>query len=344
MRVSVALPTCMEGMIYPIPFASPEQLVQIVERAESLGYHSVWGNDHMTTQAYVRQRFDQPPRYWEPLVTYAYLAARTRRIRFGTGVLVTPLRRDIVVLAKQIATLDQFSGGRLLVGVGVGAYREEFEALQPGRKVHRGRLLEESLRALRTLFNEREASFRGTYYSFHDVQLFPKPKQQPLPLYVGGNSLNAVRRAARYGQGWMPAALPAHQLLQRLEVLRSEAEIRGRDPGSLETAPQMVVLLARTHEEAVSRFRRSQMYHHLLSLQTSTLRGQEASAFEDANLIGTPDEVAAKARDLRAAGVTHLAALLFAVNTVSEFIEQMSWFAEEIVPLLEDAKPQAGVP
>ena len=133
----------MEGLTYPIPFSDPENLVRIAQHAEALGYHSVWGNDHMTTQHYVRAEFSVPPRFWEPLVTYAFLAAHTKTLRFGTGVLVLPMRRDIVVLAKQIATLDHFSGGRLEIGVGVGAYREEFEALWPGAEVHRGDMVEE---------------------------------------------------------------------------------------------------------------------------------------------------------------------------------------------------------
>ena len=110
--VSAGLPTGMEGLTYPIPFSSPETLIRIAQHAEKLGYHSVWGNDHMTTQHYVREEFPVPPRFWEPLMTYAFIAADTTTLRFGTGVLVLPMRRDIVVLAKQIATLDHFSGGR----------------------------------------------------------------------------------------------------------------------------------------------------------------------------------------------------------------------------------------
>ena len=167
----------MEGLTYPIPFSNPEDLVRIAQHAEALGYHSVWGNDHMTTQHYVRAEFSVPPRFWEPLVTYAYLAAHTKRLRFGTGVLVLPMRRDIVVTAKQIATLDHFSNGRVEIGVGIGAYREEFDALNPQARVHRGDMVVEGVTALRLLFSQRAASFDGKYYKFRDVELFPKPKQ-----------------------------------------------------------------------------------------------------------------------------------------------------------------------
>ena len=88
MRVSLGLPTCMEGMMYPVPFISPEQIIEIARLAETLGYHSVWGNDHMTTQKYVREKFSQPPNFWEPLITYSFIASRTKTLKFGTGMLV----------------------------------------------------------------------------------------------------------------------------------------------------------------------------------------------------------------------------------------------------------------
>src|ERR1700758_783920 len=185
---SVGFPTGMEGLTYPIPFSNPEDLVRVARHAESLGYHSVWGNDHMSTQHYGRAEFPVPPRFWEPLVTYAYLAAHTSTLRFGTGVLVLPMRRDIVVTAKQIATLDHLSNGRVEIGVGIGAYREEFEALNPDVQVHRGEMVEEGVKALRLLFSERDVSFEGKYYKFKDVELFPKPLQKDLPIYFGGNN------------------------------------------------------------------------------------------------------------------------------------------------------------
>src|SRR5258708_21582852 len=174
--VSAGMPTGMEGLTYQIPFSSPETLIKIAQHAERLGYHSVWGNDHMTTQHYVREEFPVPPRFWEPLMTYAFIAAATTKLRFGTGILVLPMRRDIVVLAKQIATLDHFSGGRFELGVGVGAYREEFDALNPDSEAHRGDMVDEALLAFNLLFKERGASFHGKYYQFHAVHPAPQAK------------------------------------------------------------------------------------------------------------------------------------------------------------------------
>lgn len=344
MRVSVGLPTGMEGMMYPVPFITPEQMVEVAQLAEALGYHSVWGNDHMTTQRYVRQEFAQPPNFWEVLMTLAFVAAETRTLRVATGVLVPAMRRDIVVVAKQLATLDHFSRGRLIVGLGVGAYREEFEALNPGWRVRRGDLLEESLQALRLLFTERVAAWHGTYYHFENVEMFPKPRQSPLPLYVGGNNPEAVRRTALYAQGWMGAGMPADQMRGHVARLREIAAAHGRDPDAIDIAPQFVACIAGTQEAAREQFRSSQMYNHLVSLSGTTLKDQVAAGvkFEELDLIGTADVIVEKIERLREAGVTHVSGLLFPANSVEALKDQLRRFAEEVLPRV--ARPEASRP
>jgi probable F420-dependent oxidoreductase len=329
---SVGFPTGMEGLTYPIPFSNPEDLVRIAKHAEALGYHSVWGNDHMTTQHYVRAEFPVPPRFWEPLVTYAYLAAHTSTLRFGTGVLVLPMRRDIVVTAKQIVTLDHLSNGRAEIGVGIGAYREEFEALNPASRVHRGDMVEEGVRALRLLFSQREASFEGKYYKFKDVELFPKPKQHKLPIYFGGNNAAHLQRTALSGDGWIPAAMPQQTLRRMVAELKEMTEKAGREFSELEIAPQYIVHVGRDQEKAVARFRQSQMYKHLESLKKSTLKGQASLNPEDVNLVGSIETVIARAMALREAGVTHFLGLFFAANSVPELLDQMQIFAQEVRP------------
>jgi probable F420-dependent oxidoreductase len=330
--VSAGLPTCMEGLTYPIPFSDPANLLRIAQHAEKLGYHSVWGNDHMTTQNYVRAEFPTPPRFWEPLITYAWLAAATTTLRFGTGILVLPMRRDIVVTAKQIATLDHLSGGRLEVGVGVGAYREEFDALWPDSPAHRGDLMEEGVHALQLLFSQREATFDGKYYKFRDVELWPKPLQARLPIYYGGNSPNHIRRVAEAADGWIPAAMPPAQLRPLVDRLRETTAAAGRDPDSIAVAPQFVVHLGKTNEAAVARFKQSQMHKHLVSLGKSTLKNQKTLAMEDINLIGGVEQVVERASRLKEAGVTHFLGLYFAANDVQELLDQMQLFAEEVTP------------
>ncbi len=334
MRVSFGLPTCMEGMMYPVPFASPEQLMELAQHAERLGYHSVWGNDHMTTQRYVREEYPNPPNFWEILVTLAYIAAETTTLRIATGVLIPAMRRDIVVLAKQLATLDHVSGGRLLVGLGVGAYRDEFEALQPGWRVHRGELLEECVQALQLLFDHRAASWEGEYFRYADVEMYPKPLQDPLPIYIGGNNPNAVRRTALYAQGWMGAGMPASQLRAHVTRLREIAHAHGRDPDSIDIAPQFVACIGNSHEQAMQLFRDSQMYNHLVSLSGTTLKDQVAAGvkFEEIDLIGTANDIIEQIEALREAGATHVSGLLFPANSLEEMKDQMQRFAEEVIP------------
>jgi probable F420-dependent oxidoreductase len=335
MRVSAGLPTGMEGLTYPIPFSDPETLIEIARHAERLGYHSVWGNDHMTTQNYVRQEFETPPRFWEPLITYAFIASETTNLRFGTGILVLPMRRDIVVAAKQLATLDHFSGGRLEIGVGIGAYREEFLALQPGATIARGKIVDEGIPALRALLRDRVASFEGEYFAYRDVEMYPKPLQEHVPFYVGGNNVNNLRRVAKWGDGWLPAAVHLDTIRDNINTLRDLVEEEGRDFREIEVAPQYIVHIGKTREEALSRFEKTQMCAHLTSLRQSTLKGQGDLTHEDINLIGTVDDVVERANLLGEAGVTHLLGLYFAANDLQELMEQMQVFAEEVVPRLD---------
>ena len=331
---SVGLPTCMEGMMYPVPFVNPDQIVELAKLAEDLGYYSVWGNDHMTTQKYVREDFPTPPNFWEPLITYSYTAAKTTKLVFGTGILVLPMRRDIVVTAKQLATLDHFSKGRLVVAVGVGAYREEFEALQPGFNAKRGEMLEEAVQALRMLLTERNASWDGKYYQYKDVEMYPKPTQDPFPIYFGGNNINATIRTAKYGQGWMPAGMPSALIRERVTLMHDVAAKHGRDGSQLDVAPQMICYVGKTHEEALKRFKESQMYHHLISLKASTLKDQATSDLENSNLIGSPQEVIERAKELEEAGVKHLCGTYFCADSFSELKDQMEIFAKEVMPSL----------
>jgi probable F420-dependent oxidoreductase len=310
-----------------------QEIVELAQFAEALGYHSVWGNDHMTTQHYVREEFEQSPRFWEVLITLSYIAAETTTLGLATGVLVPAMRRDIVIVAKQVATLDHFSNGRVLLGMGVGAYREEFEALNPGWKVHRGDLLEESVQALQRLFSQSPASWEGAYHHFQDVDMFPKPVQEPLPIYIGGNNANAVRRTALYGQGWMGAGMPASQLAAAVNRLRQIASENGRNADEIDVAPQFVACIGNSHEQAMSHFQNSQMFKHLVSLSGTTLKDQVAAGFDFAeiDLIGTADEIIEKVEALRQAGATHISGLLFPANSVAELRDQMQQFAEDVM-------------
>jgi probable F420-dependent oxidoreductase len=331
LRFGVHIPTCIEGMMYPVPFARPADILPTALLCERLGYDSVWGNDHMTTQRYVQREFPEPPNFYEPLITFSYVAARTTTLRVATGVIVVPMR-NAPVLAKQVATLDQLSGGRVILGVGAGAYREEYEALFPDAKTaHRGTIVEEGMRALRLLFTERRATFRGRYVHFEEVECFPKPVQRPLPMYAGGNHAEVRRRAGQYADGWMPAVLSPEEIKRGIEEIHRHAATAGRDGAGIDIAPQFAVSIGRTHDEAVKRFHASQLYRHLESLKRSTLR-EQTGGFEQRNLIGSPEEIAERIRVYVEAGVTTLAGLLFVASSVPEMQEAIELFGRDVIP------------
>lgn len=330
MDFTVSIPTCKEGLSMPLPFADLSDVVRISQAAERLGYHSVWGNDHITAPRYVREAHADPPRFFEPLITLAHVAAHTTTIRLGTAVLVVPMREP-VLLAKQVATLDHASGGRVLLGVGVGAYREELEAIKPRLKgADRGEMLSEGLAALRLLFTERRASYAGRFYRFDGIELFPKPLQDPLPIYIGGNHPNQIRRAVAYGTGWLPASIPASQLRDGVAELHRIAGEAGRDPGEILVAPQVMVCIARTHEEAMRNFQASPMYRHLHTLRESTLRSVDMGKLVEANLIGTPGEIVERVKTFEEAGASLMATMSFISPTVEATLEDIQYFAEEV--------------
>lgn len=181
--------------------ASAEGTVSLARQAEALGFDSLWAGDHIVYPPQFAERFGSE--FYEAVTTLAYLAARTSRIRVGTAVLILPYRNPIV-LAKQLATLDVLSGGRLTVGVGVGWMAEEYAALG-APFVERGPVTDEFLRIIRTLWTEERPKFSGVRFKFPEVLFAPRPVQRPSPpLWVGGNSARALRRAAELGDGWLP--------------------------------------------------------------------------------------------------------------------------------------------
>jgi probable F420-dependent oxidoreductase len=332
MRFGVHIPTCIEGMMYPVPFARPSDILPTALLAERVGFDSVWGNDHMTTQRYVQQEFPQPPNFYEPLITFTYVAARTERIKLCTGIIVLPMRH-MAVLAKQVATLDQLSGGRVILGVGTGAYREEYEALFPdARGVTRGEIVDEGMVALRRLFTERRVTMKGRHVKLDEVESFPKPLQNPFPIYAGGNHPQVRRRAGQLAQGWMPAVLSVDEMKKGIAEVHAHAQKAGRDGSAIDIAPQFGCSIGRTREEALKRFHASQLYKHMESLKKSTLKDQQSGGFEERNLVGSPEEICERIRAYEKIGVTTCAGILFVANTVPEMHEVIELFGREVIP------------
>lgn len=331
MKFSVCLTTGFEGVMVPIGFAQPADLVRQAQRYELLGYDSVWGNDHITTQDYVRKLHSGlVPNFYEPIITLATIAGATSRIGLGTALTVLPMR-DPVYLAKEALTLDRMSGGRFILGVGLGAYREEFLAWG-GSKVRgarRGDMMDEGLAALHLLFTEPKCSFEGTYYTFRDIEMAPKSVHASFPLFVGGHNLEAVERAALYGSGWLPGWRPLPELAQRIRTLKGRVIELGRDPATIEIAPQFSVTISKTLEEAESRHMASGLAAHRRSLAYT---GRDLSQQIAANLVGSPEVILEKIAHLADIGVDHCCALMFPADSVTEMDEQVEWFATEIMP------------
>ena len=333
----LGIATGTEGLMYPIPYSSARDVVELSVYAEKLGFHSVWGNDHITTQNYVREEFQAPPRYYAPLLTLAAIAERTTTLKLATALLVIPFRNPLV-MAKEIATLDQLSNGRLLLGVGLGAYREEFEAEfgANAQGMVRGEMLDESIEIMHKLFTEETVTHAGKYFDIQNAQCFPHPVQEPFAFYFGGNSVKGYRRVARWGTGWLPALLTPSEVKAGVEALKEECAAVGRDIAGIDVAPQISVSIAKTHEEAVARYEKSQIYRHSCSLGKSTMKGKDATNYLERNLIGSVDEVRAQVERYIEAGVNTFSALIFADSNLEVTRDHMQFFAEEIISKYKD--------
>jgi probable F420-dependent oxidoreductase len=208
------------------PSATPDALARWAAVTESLGYHFLMTSDHLAVTADVQARYPAP--FYEPFTTLAWLAGVTRRLELGSTVVILPYRHPLAV-ARMAANIDQLSGGRLIFGVGVGWAQQEFAAL--GVPFHRrGALTDEYLAALKTLWTAEVAAFQGRYVAFSDVHTAPRPARTPHPpIWVGGNSEAAMRRAVRHGDAWHPIRVRVDWLTHTgLPRLRQLAEAEGK--------------------------------------------------------------------------------------------------------------------
>ncbi|SPM31909.1 LLM class F420-dependent oxidoreductase [Mycobacterium terramassiliense] len=192
--------------------ASIDDLAQIAEAADRLGYHHLTCSEHIALPAAEQQR--RGARYWDPLATLGYLAARTRRIGLATNVLVLGYHHPLEI-AKRYGTLDKVSNGRLIVGVGVGSLKEEFDLLGVPFD-DRGARGDDALRALRASLSVPEPSYHGEFYSFGGMVVDPCAVQQRVPIWVGGRTLRSLRRAATLADGWAPFNVSLRQVREWL--------------------------------------------------------------------------------------------------------------------------------
>lgn len=188
--------------------ATPDDLAAVARAADDLGYHHLTCAEHIGVPADAAE--GRGLTYWDPLSTLGFLAAHTRRIRLATSVIVLGYHHPLEV-AKRYGTLDRLSGGRLVLGVGVGSLEAEFDLLG-AEFAERGQRADDALAALRASLSVRSPAYDGQFYRYAGFVVDPCAVQQQVPIWVGGRTLRSLRRAVRFGEGWMPFGLSPAEL------------------------------------------------------------------------------------------------------------------------------------
>ena len=329
MKFDIALPNCMEGFLVPANFAGPEELVRFAQDAERLRYYAVWGFDFTAPVSELRgpDADEGEPNWYELMISLASLVGVTKTIKLGAGVVIMPLREP-VILAKQSATLDQFSNGRFLLGLGLGGSREEFVAVSPrSRGAHRGNMLDEKLDALELLLNsDGPVSYSGKYVEFGSMELSPKPVQRPLPIYMAAHGEASLRRTAKFGLGPMVRDPETPQVLKALAPM---LEKNGRTVSDIDFCVWADLRVERDHDLAVKHYQDSRLGYFRRSIPTEELVA--------GHWIGTPEEIAERLVGLTKTGVDHFIVMHTATDDFQDMLEQSEFFAKEIMPLVENA-------
>jgi probable F420-dependent oxidoreductase len=225
------------------PFAYPEGMTNLARTAEAAGIESLWTVEHVVIPVGYKSTYPYDPSgkipapdsmpIPDPLLWLASAAAVTKTIRLATGILILPQRHPLYV-AKEVATLDVLSGGRAILGIGVGWLEEEFNALGIPFD-DRGSRTAETVRAMRSLWKDEPEAFEGRFFKWAPLQSHPKPIQKPgVPIVVGGHTELSAKRAARYGDGFFPGVADAEQLTAIIKTLRDECKKLGRRPEEVE--------------------------------------------------------------------------------------------------------------
>ena len=280
----------------------PQDVFNVAVLAEEMGYDSIWVNHHVFNAGYVKERLGHLP-YYDALTTLTYAAALTKRVRLGTTVLVLPYLNPMV-LAKTLATLDVFSGGRLIAGVGVGALRHESDSL--GSDYHtRGAYANETLAIMKELWTNDEPSFEGRFFSFSGVLFSPKPLQKPHPpIWVGGTSNGALRRVARYGDGWHPNRMAPETMQTSIETLKSYLDDAGRNLDDI-----------------------------TLSIRAELNVSTSPSSNPEEPMAGTPDQIIQSIEAFRRIGVEEFVFQVSSTN-IDDINRNMEAFAKRVLPRL----------
>jgi probable F420-dependent oxidoreductase len=235
-------------------YVDPKEAIGLAQAAETAGFESLWTVEHTIVPAGYASAYPYDPSgkmpgrredfpLPDPLLWMAFVAAATTTIKIATGILILP-QHNPVLAAKQIATLDHLSGGRVLLGIGVGWLREEFAAFGVPFQ-ERGARTDEYIAAMRELWSAEKPTFRGRFVAFKKAYCLPQPVKKLVPIIVGGHSEAAARRAGRVGDGFFPAARAPAQLIA---LARKATQAAGRDPDKLEITTSLPDDLAELDE------------------------------------------------------------------------------------------------
>lgn len=323
-------------------FADPPSLLVVAEAADELGFWGVTVQDHLIADKVVSfcghsHSDDGDDRVvYEALHTLAFVGARTERVKLISGVLITPFRHA-VLLAKEIASLDVFTDGRVVVGTGVGApvrgkvsddggqnltghaliARREFDAM--GIRGHRGKLADESLQVMAAIWADGAAEFHGEYYDFVDLAVYPKPAQRPRPpLWIGGRSEHARRRVLTYADAWFPSQISAGLYAEGVAWMRDHA---GENDLKMPEDYGVNIFAAIDSDGDKARVANEATFGHRFSPEW----------LSQVTIAGNPDEFVAQIRAFADAGV-NVVDLKLIPPTLDETLEQMKLVAEEVMP------------
>jgi len=289
-------------------------LVDYGVRVEELGYDSVWVWDHMLLG--VEPNFP----VIDSLTTLTAIAARTRRIKMGTGILVLPLR-NAVALAKQLSSMDQLSEGRLVMGMASGWYKREFDALGiPFEK--RGKIMDENLEVLRRLWSEALVTGEYPHYKLSKAVMYPKPAQKQIPILIGGYVDAVLKRAAVSGDGWLTYFYRPTDFKKSWDKILSFAKEAGKDPSKVLNASQLPIMVGKS--------RRAVEAEMMDWLNKEWDFPSHSDCSRESAIMGSVDECVAQLRQHLAMGVQKIIFVPYKYQT-----EQVEVIAREIIPRLK---------
>lgn len=331
MKFSYFLPNMLEGRFAKMGSVAWRPMLERVRTAEDLGYDGLWLGEYIETQKDVATGFPgEPPNNYAPLTTMTALAMSSEKLRVTTGVIVLPYY-DPLILGREMATLDNITNGRITLGIGLGGEAEDYRRTrQQLGKVNRSRMMEECTEAMRALWTEPMASFHGDYYSFDDLQTYPKPVQNPFPIYMAGRVDAVFRRIAKYAQGWIEVGFNPENMKSRAELIRQYMEEEGRGEEHLEVARQFFMSIGETEREAEENKSSAIAYKAKSVARKGIAKASSGDEFERV-ILGSVEYVRERMHAYAAAGVTEMCVTFYESDTKSA-LRQLELFATRIMP------------